>query len=97
MIVACCAKTEYFLIFWHKFLNRKLAFLYQREHVSAKWFNSRTYGLMAIPLGVLGLLSISVSQLYFSADSLFSLPLFVLGLFLVVVSVVLLFFFFTMQ
>jgi FtsH-binding integral membrane protein len=63
----------------------------------AKWFNSRTYGLMALPLGISGILSIAISQLYLSADSLFALPLLVLGLFLVVVSVVLLFFFFTMQ
>jgi len=65
--------------------------------VSAKWFNSRTYGLVALPFGVLGILSLAVSQLYLSTDSLFSLPLLVLGLFLVVVSIVLLFFFFTMQ
>jgi len=65
--------------------------------VSAKWLNSRTYGLMALPFGISGILSIAISQLYLPAGSLYSLPLLVLGLFLAVVSVVFLFFFFTMQ
>jgi hypothetical protein len=65
--------------------------------VSAKWLNSKTYGLMALPFGISGILSIAVSQLYMSANSVFALPLLVLGLLLVAVSIVFLFFFFTMQ
>jgi hypothetical protein len=65
--------------------------------MSAKWLNSRTYGLMALPFGISGILAIAISQLYLPAESLYSLPLLVLGLFLAVVSIVFLFFFFTMQ
>ncbi|HEX7482538.1 MAG TPA: hypothetical protein VF350_03630 [Candidatus Bathyarchaeia archaeon] len=65
--------------------------------MSAKWINSRTYGLMALPFGILGILSIAVSKLFLSADSFLEFPLLVLGLIFVVVSIVFLFFFFTMQ
>jgi uncharacterized membrane protein len=58
---------------------------------------SRTYGVMALLLGISGILSIAVSQTYLPTDSLNELFFLVLGLFLVVVSIVLLFFFFTMQ
>jgi hypothetical protein len=63
----------------------------------AKWFNSRTYGLIALPFGIAGILSVAVSQLYLPTGSFYSLPLLILGLFLAVVSLVFLFFFFTMQ
>jgi hypothetical protein len=65
--------------------------------VSGKWLNSRTCGLMALLFGVSGILSIAISHAYLPAGSLYALPLLVLGLFLVVASVVFLFFFFTMQ
>jgi hypothetical protein len=65
--------------------------------MSAKWLNSRTYGLMALLLGILGILSITVSRAYLPTGSLYELFFLVLGLFLVAVAIVLLFFFFTMQ
>jgi hypothetical protein len=65
--------------------------------MSAKWLNSRTYGLVALPFGISGILAIAISKLYLSAESLYSLPLLVLGLSLAVVSIVFLFFFFTIQ
>ena len=65
--------------------------------MSVKWFNSRTYGLMALLFGISGILSIAISQLSLSAGSFYALPLLILGLFFIVVSVVFLFFFFTMQ
>jgi hypothetical protein len=61
--------------------------------VSGKWLNSRTYGIMTLLFSIPGILSIAVSKVYLPDGSLYALPLLVLGLLLVVVSVVFLFFF----
>jgi hypothetical protein len=52
---------------------------------------------MALPFGIFGILSITVSQLYLPVGSPYAFPLLVLGLFLAVISIVFVFFFFTMQ